>query len=110
MRTKKEINMEVGARVKAARESREVTQERLAELVDVSPQYVSDMERGVVGLSLTTLKRVCTVLGVSSDTLLFGQVPEGRLTRLEELCRSLSEEQFQLLTGIAVLLQNQDKS
>lgn len=49
MRTKKEINIEVGTRVKSAREACNMTQEELAERIDVSPQYISDMERGLWG-------------------------------------------------------------
>ena len=72
MRIKKEINIQIGEQIKSARERAKFTQEQFAERIDVSPQYVSDLERGVVGVSITTLKRVCTVLGVSSDQILFG--------------------------------------
>ena len=54
-----------------------MTQEQLAERIDVSPQYISDLERVVVGTSLTTLKKVCTTLGVSSDRILFGRAKGG---------------------------------
>ena len=73
MKEKKEINISVGARVKAAREAAGLTQERFAELIDVSTQYVSDMERGKVGLSITTLQKVCLSLSVSCDYLLLGR-------------------------------------
>ena len=49
MREKKEINIRIGEQVKRVREQAGWTQEQLAEQVDVSPQYVSDLERGVVG-------------------------------------------------------------
>ena len=48
MREKKEINIEIGLQIKCAREQAKMTQEQLAELIDVSPQYISDLERGVV--------------------------------------------------------------
>lgn len=72
MRVKKEINIQIGEQIKTAREQAKLTQEQLAERVDVSPQYISDLERGVVGISIPTLKRVCITLGVSSDQILFG--------------------------------------
>lgn len=71
MREKKALNVDIGERIKAARTSANVTQERLAEMIDVSPQYVSDLERGVVGLSVATLRSICAQLGVSSDSILF---------------------------------------
>lgn len=72
MREKKDINIQIGEQIKAAREQARLTQELLAERIGVSPQYVSDLERGVVGISVATLKRLCVALGVSSDQILFG--------------------------------------
>lgn len=57
-----------------------------------------------MGLSLQSLKRVCVTLGVSSDLLLFGRMPEDRADRLAEKCRGLNEEWFGLLLGIADVL------
>ena len=77
-----------------------LTQEQFAERIDVSPQYVSDLERGVVGVSIATLKRVCTVLSVSSDQILFGFETENRAVAIAEKCESLSENQYMLLSDI----------
>ena len=100
MREKKDINVEIGWQVRLAREEARLTQEQLAEKIDVSPQYVSDLERGVVGISIATLKRLCFVLGVSSDRILFSQRPENITAAMEEKCRGLSREQFALLTNV----------
>ena len=53
MREKKQINIEIGEQIRAAREQARLTQEQLAEAIDVSVQFVSDLERGVVGVSLS---------------------------------------------------------
>ena len=71
MRQKKALNVEIGERIRIARNHANVTQEQLAEMIDVSPQYVSDLERGVVGLSVATLRKICSQLNVSSDSILF---------------------------------------
>ncbi|MBR5486151.1 MAG: helix-turn-helix transcriptional regulator [Oscillospiraceae bacterium] len=97
MRTKKEINIESGEQIKHAREKAKLTQEQFAERIDVSPLYVSDLERGVVGASLATLKRACVVLGVSSDQILFGKTAESRINAIGERCKALSNEEFDLL-------------
>ena len=86
MRTKKEINIQVGEQIKAARETAKITQEQLAEKIEVSPQFVSDAERGLVGVSLATLKRICVELSVSSDRILFGE--------RERNCSSVSQPAF----------------
>ena len=100
VREKKEINIEIGARVRQAREQARMTQERLAERLECSPQFISDMERGVVGISLSTLKKLCLTLGVSSDSILFGTASETTLDALAERCRVLSKEQFAILVEI----------
>ena len=45
MRVKKEINIQIGEQIKTAREQAKLTQEQLAERVEVSPQYISDLEK-----------------------------------------------------------------
>lgn len=100
MRVKKEINIQIGEQIKTAREQAKLIQEQLAERVDVSPQYISDLERGVVGISIPTLKRVCITLGVSSDQILFGTATKNRTAALNNLCKPLTEEQFVILTEV----------
>ena len=55
MREKKEINIQIGKQVKLAREKSRLTQEQLAEQLECTPQYLSDLERGVVGFSVALL-------------------------------------------------------
>ena len=100
MRVKKEINIQIGEQIKTAREQAKLTQEQLSERVEVSPQYISDLERGVVGISIPTLKRVCTTLGVSSDQILFGTATKNRAAAINDLCKSLTEEQFVILADV----------
>ena len=101
MREKKEINIQIGEQIRLAREQAKITQEQFAERIDVSPQYISDLERGVVGISIATLKRACVALGVSSDQLLFGFIPENRNTAIEKRCANLTDEEFAALLDIA---------
>ena len=62
---KKEENIQIGMRVKQAREAARLTQERLAELLDVTAQYISGVERGAVGLSIPILLELSSILLVS---------------------------------------------
>lgn len=97
MREKKEINIQIGEQVRIAREQAKLTQEALAEKIEVSPQYISDLERGVVGIALPTLKKLCNTLGVASDQILFGTQVQDRGVILSNVCNNLTEEQFALL-------------
>ena len=100
MREKKAINVQIGERIKLARENAKLTQEQFAERIEVSPQYVSDLERGVVGASVSTLKRICVMLGISADQILFGNAPTDNAVVLAEKCRPLSDVQYDLLLQI----------
>lgn len=114
MAKKKEENVQIGMRIKAAREAAGYTQERLAELVDVSAQYISGLERGVVGLSIPNLVKLCKVLSVSSDELLMGGTqPSGTadiVARMERLPAEHIKNMEKLLNcymeGIAITLQH----
>ena len=70
--SKKPLNVNIGAHIKAARERAHLTQEKLAEKVGVSVQYISDLERGKVGASVGTVIRLSQTLQVSCDYLLLG--------------------------------------
>ena len=60
----------IGRRIKAARERKGLTQEELAEEVNLSPMHVSVIERGVKLPKLETLINIANVLDVSADVLL----------------------------------------
>jgi len=99
VREKKEINVQIGKQIRIARERKNLTQEQFAERISVSPQFVSDMERGVVGVSLTTMKNICVELEVSSDTLLFGS-PSPTLNPILEQLSAVDETEVAMLADI----------
>ena len=68
---KKELNVTVGENIRFYREQLGYSREKLSELIDVTPRFLSDVELGFVGVSLSTLKKICDVLGISSDSLLW---------------------------------------
>ncbi len=37
----------------------------------ITPRFLADAETGFVGVSITNLKRICEILGISSDRLLW---------------------------------------
>ena len=100
MQNKKEINVQIGEQVRHARESYGFTQEKLAEAVGVTPQYISDLERGIVGVSIPTLKKLCIAMNVSSDQILFGASAAPAPSMFSEKCKVLSTKQFNLLCEI----------
>lgn len=75
-RKKKPINVEIGARIKQCRTACSLTQEQLSEHLDVTTQYISDLERGVTGASLSTIISLCRILETSADYMLMGKAPD----------------------------------
>ena len=100
MREKKKINVQVGHQIRKAREAAGLTQERFAELIGISPQNVSCVERGLAGVSLTVLRRMCEILRVSSDLLLMGDLGDNDVETLAARLRQLPPEQFRVVQEI----------
>lgn len=59
-------------RIRTAREQLGYTREEFAEKLDVSVSYLAELERGRTGISVKLLIKVCDVLGLSADYVLFG--------------------------------------
>lgn len=94
MREKKEINIQIGNEIRKARERAGLTQEQLGELVSLGTKNISDIERGVAGLTMTSFKRVCEKLSVSADILIFGDRDMNDVTYIAERLKRLTPEQF----------------
>lgn len=85
MQQKKELNIQMGSRIRKARLQAGLTQEAFAELLHLGPKHISAMDRGTVGLSMETLQNICQVLHVSTDTLLFGDIEKSPADALSDL-------------------------
>lgn len=72
MRQRKEINVQIGANIQTLREQAGYTQDELSELIGITPNHLSAIERGVSGVSLESLRKLCHILGVCSDRIIFG--------------------------------------
>ena len=72
MGAKKEINQRIGANIKAVREESHYTQEQLSELIGVTPNHLSAIERGYYGATPELIDRLCHIFSVSADRLFFG--------------------------------------
>lgn len=99
LNTKKE-NIEIGKRIKIARERAGLTQERLAELINMGPKNLSSVERGVVGISITTLQKICKTLSISADQILFDSPNTHDVTLIANKLSRLSNKQYKIANDI----------
>jgi len=68
-----EINNKIiGERIRYEREKLGLTREKFAEIVDLSPLYIGQLERGERQMSLNTLFKVSQCLHISIDYLVKG--------------------------------------
>lgn len=57
--------MDIGNRIQEIRKASNMTAKELAQRVEVSPSFISAVENNDSKLSLKTLTRICTALGVT---------------------------------------------
>lgn len=74
-------------RIRQAREDMGYTREKFAEKLDVSVSYLAELERGRTGISVKMLVKVCNVLGLSADYVLFGAERTEDSVRLDAIHR-----------------------
>ncbi len=69
---------ELGKRIKIARIKADMTQEKLADTMGLSPSHMSNIETGTTRVSLTALVNIANTLSVTVDDLLYDSVIHAR--------------------------------
>lgn len=95
---------EIGQRIREERSKFNLTQEKFAEIIDMSTIYVGQIERGERRMSLDTLIKVSDSLHVSLDYLIRGSsqtnIPKDD-TELNEILSRCSKKEIGIITDIA---------
>ena len=98
----------VGQRIKTAREAKNLTQEELAALVNLSTTHVSVIERGLKVTKLDTFVAIANALDVSADALLIDVVTHsvtGVTNELSDMIGKLpKDEQKRILNAVRALV------
>lgn len=94
------LKKEIGIRIRNRRKEFCLTQEKLAELLNISVKHFSEVERGLAGLSLENLIKLSDILCVSIDYLVKGvsnnESPENIHIKLNDI----EKEKVQLLQSL----------
>ena len=88
---------EIGRRIYLRRKELELTQEQLAEQMEVSIQMISNLELGKKAIRPENIVKVCRVLDISADYILTGERGEWELSSLVQKIAKLSAEDQKLL-------------
>ena len=95
----KQINMIIGNNIKYYRKLRHMTQEVLAEKLDVTPNYVSYLERGIKIPSIELLTRIADLFQINPACLLMKeeQPKNPEVQHFIELINNLDEPTFHFI-------------
>lgn len=102
-----DLNTSIGSRIAKLRKEHNMTQEQLAEKLDISIKHCSSVERGLSSLSLEKLIDVSNLFDVSLDYLIKGNFASNDSIKhiwanlpqsITSILNSNDEEEIQLLT------------
>lgn len=102
-----ELNyIEIGKRIKIKRKEMHLTQEKLSELIDVSPTYISEIERGTSISSLSTISKLSKELHLNLDYLVFGITNKNSDTTFSEILKSIPLKNHRLYISLCENIAN----
>ncbi|PRR83636.1 helix-turn-helix domain-containing protein [Clostridium vincentii] len=92
---------EIGDKIRIEREKFDISREKFAELLDLSPFFIGQIERGERKMSISTLINVSECLHISIDYLIFGKVHKVQENNsLRELINKCSEKEAKVIEEI----------
>lgn len=93
-----------GQGIKAARKSKGISRNKLADMVDVSPRYIANIENSGQHPSLQIFYELVTLLDVSVDQFFFpdkGMDKSTQRRQLETLLDEMDENGLRIITATA---------
>ncbi len=98
-----------GQVIQRIRKERGMTQEQLGEMIDVAPNSISRIERGLLIPALPTLVDICNALGTGADSILAAYVAVDTPIRWTPLAEKLEgvelEKQHKIETILDCLIE-----
>lgn len=101
----------IGERLKKARIDKNITQEKLAEQIDVSVAFLSRVERGTSHINLKRLTQICEILGVSEGSILNGVSSNSDnylASEFNNILNSVSSDKQKLIYKIAKVISEEE--
>lgn len=87
----KDLNFEkIGKKIKEVRLEKKLTQEYLADAVDVNTSHISNIENNRVKVSLSTLIKICNALNITVDYILEEEYKQPSSAIEQEILHELS--------------------
>lgn len=100
----------IGRRIQEIRKQKGLTQEQLAERVNISPHYLSALERGVYNIKLDLLVDILNILNCSADEVFQDVVDSSSKIKASQLSEKLKglplQEQRKILEVVDIMIAN----
>ena len=100
----------IGKKIQEFRKKRGMTQEQLSEVIDVSPHYLSALERGLYNIKLETLVKILNCLDCSADEIFCDVVNKSYPITSNSLSDRLNQlplsEQTKILAVVNTMIEN----
>ena len=97
----------IGNRIKCRRLERNLTQEKLSELLDISPEYISKIETGKVEVNLKRIAQICLTLDCGLEYLLSDTLIEFKgqeINDVDERIEKCTDEEKEIIYKILKLV------
>ena len=96
----KKLLEDMGRRIKITRKKLRMTQEELAEKMDVSIQMISNLELGKKAIRPENVVKLCDALNVSADYIFTGKITEFETSQIFKKYCQLPIEKRDLIDGL----------
>jgi transcriptional regulator with XRE-family HTH domain len=97
---------DIGSRIREVRKSKHLSQDALAEIINISPSHMSDIENGKKNISLDIFMRITEALQVSADWLLRTNIPSVANLQSGEIGEILSDCSVSEAQALIKMLRN----
>ena len=94
------FHWDMGERIAQRRKAAGLTQEQLAERIDVSTQTISYIETGRNAIRPENLAKLCKALDVSADFILFGRLSPAETNRIAKKLERLDAKETEAVEAI----------
>jgi len=98
---------ELGKRIRTERRRQDLTQEKLAEMADISDSFMGHIERGGRTLSIETLAKLANALSLSIEYIVCGEYnyqPSVLPTEINETLGKMNSNQRKIFLDIMKIL------
>lgn len=100
---------EIGIRIVERRKELKLTQEQVAERMNVSIQMISNIERGNKAIKIDNLLKLCNILKTSTDYILTGKRTDSDFDTLTDKISQLTDSDYKMIEMLVDYRLNDNK-